>query len=164
MAGLKITGTALGPAGGISINIRNAVALAEQSSNRPLFVIDGIPMLDGQTEINRSTGNGLNDLNMDDIATFDVLKGAKAAVLYGSQGANGVILITTKSGTKKKGFGVDVNLSHSQDRVWIMQEFQNEYGSGFPAAWVNPGVVDEEGFYQRFGKQASLSHQLQLRA
>ncbi|MGN7721488.1 SusC/RagA family TonB-linked outer membrane protein [Chitinophaga sp. 22620] len=154
VAGLKITGTALGPAGGISINIRNAVALAEQSSNRPLFVIDGIPMLDGQTEINRSTGNGLNDLNMDDIATFDVLKGAKAAVLYGSQGANGVILITTKSGTKKKGFGVDVNLSHSQDRVWIMQEFQNEYGSGFPAAWVNPGVVDGEGFYQRFGKQA----------
>ncbi|WP_346318645.1 SusC/RagA family TonB-linked outer membrane protein [Chitinophaga sp. YIM B06452] len=154
VAGLKITGTALGPAGGISINVRNAVALTEQSSTRPLIVIDGIPMVDGPTEINRSTGNGLNDLNMDDIATFDVLKGAKAAVLYGSQGANGVILITTKSGAKKKGFGVDVNLSNSMDRVWIMQEFQNEFGSGFPAAWVNPGVVDGEGFYQRFGKQA----------
>lgn len=154
VAGLKITGTALGPAGGISINIRNAVALYEGSTNRPLFVIDGIPMLDWQTDINRATGNGLNDLNMDDIASFDVLKGAKAAVLYGSQGANGVILITTKSGSKKRGFGVDVNLSHSQDRVWIMQEFQNEYGSGYPAAWVNPGTVDGEGFYQKNGVQA----------
>ncbi|WP_343701875.1 SusC/RagA family TonB-linked outer membrane protein [Chitinophaga sp.] len=154
VAGLKITSTALGPAGGMSINIRNAVSLYEGSTNRPLFVIDGIPMLDWQTDINRSTGNGLNDLNMDDIASFEVLKGAKAAVLYGSQGANGVILITTKSGSKKRGFGVDVNLSHSRDNVWIMQEFQNEFGSGFPAAWVTPGTVDAEGFYQRFGKQA----------
>ena len=152
--GLRLTATALGPSGGLNVNIRNAVALYEGSSTKPLFVIDGVPMLDGPTDINRSTGNGLNDLNMNDIESFDVLKGAKAAVLYGSQGANGVILITTKRGTKKDGLGIDVNLSRSFDKPWVQQKFQNEYGSGFPAAWSNPGTVDAEGFYLRTGKQA----------
>jgi len=152
--GVRISSTALGPAGGLNINIRNAVALFEGSSTKPLFVIDGIPMLDGPTDINRSTGNGLNDLNMNDIESFEVLKGAKASVLYGSEGANGVILITTKGGGKKDGLGIDFSYSRSFDDPWIMQEFQNEFGSGFPAPWSNPGTVDAEGFYLRNGQQA----------
>lgn len=151
VAGLSINSTAIGPAGGMNIKIRNAVALTADGNSRPLFVIDGIPMLDWQTEINRATGNGLNDLNMEDIESFDVLKGAKASVLYGAAGGNGVILITTKKGKQRKGLGVDVNLTHSKDKRWIQQEFQNEYGSGFPAAWVNPGQVNAEGFYQLNG-------------
>ncbi len=102
VAGLNINSTAIGPAGGMNIKIRNAVAFNESSNTRPLFVIDGIPMLDWQTDINRATGNGLNDLNMEDIETFDVLKGAKASVLYGAAGGNGVILITTKKAPNAK--------------------------------------------------------------
>lgn len=152
--GLRLSATALGPAGGFNVNIRNAVALLEGSSTKPLFVIDGIPMVDGPTDINRSTGNGLNDLNMNDIESFEVLKGAKASVLYGYRGANGVILITTKNGGKKSGLGIDFGYSRSFDKPWIMQEFQNEYGSGFPAPWSNPGTVDKEGFFIRNGQQA----------
>lgn len=153
-SGVRLSATALGPAGGINVNIRNAIALTEGSSTKPLFVIDGIPMVDGPTDINRSTGNGLNDLNMNDIESFEVLKGAKASVLYGYEGANGVILITTKNGGNKTGLGIDFSYSRSFDKPWIMQEFQNEYGSGFPAPWSNPGTVDKEGFYQRNGQQA----------
>ncbi|WP_316819157.1 SusC/RagA family TonB-linked outer membrane protein [Pedobacter nyackensis] len=152
--GLRISSTALGPSGGFNVNIRNAVALVEASNTRPLFVIDGIPMLDGPTDINRSTGNGLNDLNMNDIESFEIMRGAKASVLYGHEGANGVILITTKSGGKKDGLGIDFSYSRSFDKPWIMQEFQNEFGSGFPAPWSNPGTVDKEGFFIRNGQQA----------
>jgi TonB-linked SusC/RagA family outer membrane protein len=152
--GLRLNATALGPSGGMNVNIRNTVALFSGSNIRPLFVIDGVPMLDGPTDINRSTGNGLNDLNMNDVESFEVLKGAKAALLYGSDGANGVILITTKTGSKKNGLGIEANYSRSVDNPWVMQKFQNEFGSGFPAAWNNPGVVDAQGFYLRNGQQA----------
>lgn len=153
--GLNITSTALGPSGGLSIKIRNALSLNEGTNVNPLFVIDGIPMLKWQkTDLNRSTGNGLNDLNMDDIASFEILRGAKASVLYGPEGANGVVLITTKSGKNRKGIGVDFGVSSSVDKLWVQQELQNEFGSGFPAAWNNPGVVDAEGFYLKNGKQA----------
>lgn len=153
-SGLTITGTALGPAGGLNVKIRNALSLNESTEARPLFVIDGIPMLNSQTNIDRSTGNGLNDLNMDDIESFEILKGAKASVLYGASGGNGVILITTKSGKKRKGLGIDLNLSSAVDKLWMQQEFQNEFGSGRPANRSNPGVIDEEGFYLKNGVQA----------
>lgn len=153
--GLNVTGTALGPAGGLNIKIRNALSLNESTNVNPLFVIDGIPMLQWQkTDLNRSTGNGLNDINMDDVASFEILRGAKASVLYGPEGANGVVIITTKSGKKRQGIGVDFGISQSVDKLWVQQEFQNEFGSGFPAAWNNPGVVDAEGFYLKNGKQA----------
>ncbi|MCH5597616.1 TonB-dependent receptor plug domain-containing protein [Niabella ginsengisoli] len=127
--GLQVNTTAMGPAGGINIKIRNAVALQQGTNTRPLIVIDGIPMLDGNIDnLDRSTGNGLNDLNIDNIESFEVLKGAKASVMYGAKGGSGVILITTKSGTKKPGLGVDLNISSSVDEVWVQQEFQNEFG------------------------------------
>lgn len=153
--GLKLNLTAMGPGGGINVNIRNAVAFSESSNVRPLFVIDGIPMLDWQTDINRNPGNGLNDLNMDDIQSFEVLRGAKASLLYGSQGANGVILITSKAGRKRPGYGIDVNLSHQFDSPWILQELQNEFGSGYPVGWGSYGNnYTEYGFYKRNNQAA----------
>ncbi|MCS3555462.1 MULTISPECIES: SusC/RagA family TonB-linked outer membrane protein [Sphingobacterium] len=155
--GLKLNLTGMGPAGGINVNIRNAVSFSESSNVRPLFVIDGIPMLDWQTDINRSPGNGLNDLNMDDIASFEILRGAKAALLYGSNGANGVILITSKSGRKRPGYGIDVNLAHQFDKPWVLQELQNEFGSGYPVNWGAYGNnYTPEGFYKR-NDQASYA-------
>jgi TonB-linked SusC/RagA family outer membrane protein len=167
-AGVKVTSTALGPVGGINIRIRNAVAMNQSSNTMPLFVIDGVPMVNGisngsgfldggNVDINRGTGTGLNDLNMDDISSFEILKGAKASVLYGAAGGNGVILITTKKGKKTPGLGVDVNVTHAVDNPWIQQKFQNEFGSGFPVIW---GVYsygtqqDAEGFYLKNGQQS----------
>ncbi|WP_158280623.1 SusC/RagA family TonB-linked outer membrane protein [Pararcticibacter amylolyticus] len=153
--GLRINSTAMGPTGGINVNIRNAVSFSESSNVRPLFVIDGIPMLDWQTDINRNPGNGLNDLNLDDIESLEVLRGAKASLLYGSQGANGVILITSKTGRKRPGFGIDVNLGTQTIEPWVQQEFQNEFGTGLPIAWGDYSTArDSEGFFVRDGKQS----------
>lgn len=154
--GLRINATAMGPSGGININIRNAVSFSESSNVRPLFVIDGIPLLDWQTDINRNPGNGLNDLNLDDIGSIEVLRGAKASLLYGSQGANGVVLITSKSGRKRPGYGIDVNLSTQTDKPWVQQEFQNEFGTGMPAD-IRAYNADKEGFYIRNGQQAYVA-------
>ncbi len=152
--GMSLTTTALGPSGGINLKIRNSIALTDQSNTRPLFVIDGIPMLDWESDINRGTGNGLNDIDMDNVESFEVLKGSKAAVLYGGRGANGVILITTKSGAKRPGLGIDANFQYASDNVWVQQEFQNQYGSGLHALYAAAGVVDKDGFYTKGGVQA----------
>ncbi len=112
-AGVRVSSTANGPTGGMIINIRNSVSLTSSSSTRPLFVVDGIPIFDENTAMNRNDrdgrdrGTGINDINAEDVASIEILKGAKASVLYGYAGANGVVLITTKTGTKKKGLGID---------------------------------------------------------
>lgn len=152
--GLQLAQTALGPAGGMAIRVRNALALDQNSNTRPLFVIDGIPALDRDTNIDRSTGTGLNDLNMDDIESIEILRGAKAAVLYGSEGANGVILITTKSGRDATGLGVEVSQELSLDTPVVMQEYQNEFGTGYPAHWAPSGLIDEEGFWLQDEQQS----------
>jgi iron complex outermembrane receptor protein len=75
-------------------------------------------------------GTGINDLNAEDIESIEILKGAKATVLYGSQGLNGVVLITTKSGKKTRGLGVNVSHQISIEKPFTYIDFQNEYGSG----------------------------------
>ncbi|MGD9928473.1 MAG: SusC/RagA family TonB-linked outer membrane protein [Mangrovibacterium sp.] len=153
-AGVRVSGTANGPTGGMVINIRNSVSLNQSSSTRPLFVVDGIPIFDENTGMNRNDrdgrdkGTGINDINAEDIESIEILKGAKASVLYGYAGANGVILITTKSGTKKKGLGVEVNSSYTWDRVSYFPKLQNEFGSGSSvgAALPDPNLTDADGF------------------
>jgi iron complex outermembrane receptor protein len=153
-AGVRILQTSGGPAGGTIVNIRNSVSLNESSSTRPLFVIDGIPIFDENTGSNRNDrdgrdrGTGINDINAEDIASIDILKGAKAAVLYGSAGANGVVLITTKSGSKSKGLGIDFSISNTWDKIAYYPEYQNEFGTGANVAFANldPAVVDKDGF------------------
>ena len=75
-------------------------------------------------------GNGAASINPDDIENVSVLKGPSAAALYGSRGANGVILITTKSGKGAKGIGVSVNSNTAFDTPFRLPEWQNEYGQG----------------------------------
>ena len=153
-SGVRISGTANGPTGGMVINIRNSVSLNESSSTRPLFVVDGIPIFDENTGMNRNDrdgrdkGTGINDINAEDIESIEILKGAKASVLYGYAGANGVVLITTKSGTKKKGLGVEVNSSFTWDNVAYFPELQDEFGSGSSvgAALPDPNLTDADGF------------------
>lgn len=138
-AGVGIQASAGGPTGGIQIKIRGSQGLESDAKTRPLFVVDGVPIYD--EESNMSTrgydplnsfdyGSGINDINAEDIESMEILKGAKASVLYGSRGANGVVLITTKNGAGTRGLGVNVSYGHTWEVPYTMLDFQNEYGSG----------------------------------
>ena len=133
--GLKIQQNSSGPTGGTNLTIRGIKSIT--GSNRPLIVVDGIPIRDensGYSDVgwvyDRDLGTGINDINPNDVASLNVLKGAGAAALYGSQAANGVILITTKRGTKHEGMGMDFSSSSLFDRVAFLPDFQNEFGAG----------------------------------
>jgi len=149
-AGVQVQSTATGPSGGMKINIRNAVSFDASSSTRPLIVVDGVPIHDENSGMSynarsgRDNGTGINDINPDDIASFEILKGAKASVLYGSEGANGVVLITTKSGAKSRGLGVSASFTTSFDRIAFMPELQDQYGTGRSPSTTE---TDDQGFF-----------------
>ncbi|HSN09151.1 MAG TPA: TonB-dependent receptor plug domain-containing protein, partial [Hanamia sp.] len=120
VAGLQVTRSGNGPGGSSQITLRGNNSLTGLS--QPLIVVDGVPMDNstGRVGIGASNGfynttldmgNGLSDINPDDIASISVLKGPAAAALYGSLGGNGVILITTKTGHKEPGLGLTVSSS-----------------------------------------------------
>jgi TonB-linked SusC/RagA family outer membrane protein len=138
-AGVGIQIGAAGPTGGVNIRIRGAASLESSSNTRPLFVVDGVPIHDENTSMESrgydplnsfDYGSGINDINPEDIESIDILKGAKAAVLYGSEGANGVVLITTKKGAETRGLGVTLFMQHSWEVPKTYIDFQNEYGTG----------------------------------
>lgn len=149
-AGVSVAGTATGPSGGFKINIRNAVSFDQNSTTRPLIVVDGIPIFDENSNIgyndrtDRDNGTGINDINPDDIASMDILKGAKASVLYGSEGANGVILITTKSGSRSRGLGISASLTTSLEKSAFAAEIQDQYGTGRSPS---NSATDPQGYY-----------------
>ncbi|HTN69348.1 MAG TPA: SusC/RagA family TonB-linked outer membrane protein [Dysgonamonadaceae bacterium] len=112
VAGATISSTG-GPGSSVSMVIRGASSLT--SDNQPLFVIDGVPMNNTLNNIqgigrenNPDFGNAISDINPEDIESMSVLKGPSAAALYGSRAGNGVVLITTKSGKKSEGLGVNI--------------------------------------------------------
>ncbi|GAB5551006.1 MAG: TonB-dependent receptor [Saprospiraceae bacterium] len=108
-AGVQITETSGEPGAGINIRIRGTSSV--RGGNNPLFVVDGVPLSGEETSAGGNTGglgssaarNPLNFLNPNDIASIDILKDASATAIYGSRGANGVVIITTKSGQNGKG-------------------------------------------------------------
>lgn len=136
MAGVQVTGGNSGIGSTSLITIRGEGSLIP-GNNSPLFVVDGVPIATNRTVSNRAEGNletdygnGAQDINPDDIASISVLKGPSASALYGSRGANGVILITTKSGQGQKGIGVSFNQSVTWEEPLRIPEYQNEYGQG----------------------------------
>ncbi len=138
-AGVGIQATAAGPMGGMKINIRGAQGLESTSGTRPLFVVDGVPIYDSESSMasrgynplnSFDFGSAVNDINVEDIESMEILKGAKASVLYGSAGANGVVLITTKSGSGTRGLGVQISYGHETFVPISYINFQNEFGSG----------------------------------
>ncbi len=137
MAGVQIAGSSGNIGGSSRILIRGASSVS--GNNQPLFVVDGTP-IDNSNFNSEDTekadggidyGNAAQDLNPDDIASMSVLKGPSAAALYGSRAANGVILITTKSGKGTQGIGVSVNSNTTFSQVFILPDYQNEYGGGY---------------------------------
>jgi len=114
VAGLSISGTNGGPGSSARILLRGVTSFNAQP---PLFVINGVPMDNSQRGESgewggADYGDGISNINPDDIESMTVLKGQSASALYGSRAANGVILITTKSGKKNTNFGVEYNLNY----------------------------------------------------
>jgi TonB-linked SusC/RagA family outer membrane protein len=142
VAGLQVVRSSDGPAGSSKIILRGSNSLT--GSNQPLIVVDGIP-IDNFTGApdngywNRSLdmGNGIADLNPEDIESLSVLKGPSAAALYGSRAGNGVILITTKTGRKQNGLGITVNSSIGVESIFTNPEMQNAFGQGNDGTYAN---------------------------
>ncbi|NII26263.1 SusC/RagA family TonB-linked outer membrane protein [Pseudoflavitalea sp. X16] len=139
IAGVNATGLSTGPGGSSRVIIRGNGSLTGNS--QPLYVINGMP-IDNSTPGGSSTpngfglkqatdrGDGIAAINPDDIESISVLKGGAAAALYGSRGANGVILITTKKGRAQKGIGVEYNGTLTMEKVAMFPDYQYEYGQG----------------------------------
>src|SRR4029078_32957 len=112
--GVRIATAPGGSLGGVAVQIRGINSLTLRT--QPLIVLDGVPIHDGDFNNGnywgdqRLRGNGLTDINPENIESITVLKGASAAALYGSEATNGVMVITTKSG-RGEGFSVDFNMS-----------------------------------------------------
>ena len=143
-AGVGVQVGAAGPTGGVNIRIRGAASLETTSKTRPLFVVDGVRIYDKESDMSARNydplnsfdyGSGINDINAEDIESIEILKGAKASVLYGSEGANGVILITTKKGTQTRGLGVTVRFEHNFEKPFSYTDWQNEFGTGSSQNW-----------------------------
>ena len=136
VAGVNVSGVATGPNGATNVVIRGITSMT--SSSQPLYVVNGIPLVNNNyatTDVNtgyggKDGGDGIGDINPDDIETISILKGAAATALYGYRGANGVILITTKKGKSGDGLGVEVNSNYVLQDVIDNTDFQTVYGQG----------------------------------
>lgn len=143
-AGVKITTAPGGATSAVNVQIRGLSSI--NGNTQPLYVVDGVPIrlynnLGGNNNAlannggywaeQRIQGNGVLDINPDDIESISILKGASASALYGSEAINGVVVITTKKGTKGKGLGVDVNYVVNQEKLAFSPDYQNEYGPGY---------------------------------
>ncbi|MEQ9442564.1 MAG: SusC/RagA family TonB-linked outer membrane protein [Cyclobacteriaceae bacterium] len=133
IAGVNATSTATGPSGSSRVIIRGNGSL--NGDNQPLYVVNGMP-IDNTNQGSPGTyggidrGDGLLSINPDDIESISVLKGGTAAALYGSRAANGVILITTKSGMAQQGIGVEFNSTYTLEAPRSLPDWQYQYGSG----------------------------------
>ncbi|MEL7221050.1 MAG: SusC/RagA family TonB-linked outer membrane protein, partial [Bacteroidota bacterium] len=111
-------------------------------NNQPLIIVDGVPIENppGLTNIGRGTdwGSAINNINAEDIADINVLKGPTAAAKYGMRGANGVVLITTKKGQNTGGLGITYNFSSKVISPFRYRKVQNKYGAGGPISLHEP--------------------------
>lgn len=139
-AGVQVTQGDGVEGGSTRITIRGNNNLG--SGNQPLIVVDNVPMenTSGLNNIGRGVdwGNPLSDINPLDIESYTVLKGGAASALYGSRGANGVILITTKRGKKQKGIGVTYSFTHKIIHPYRFRDMQNTYGAQGPVSFTPP--------------------------
>ncbi|HEY0273559.1 MAG TPA: SusC/RagA family TonB-linked outer membrane protein, partial [Chitinophaga sp.] len=119
-------------------------------NNQPLIIVDGVEFQNnpGLTAIagGQDWGSFINNLNPNDIEDMTVLKGPAASALYGAQGGNGVIIITTKKGRKKEGLGVDYALDYRITQPYLYMKMQNVFGNGGPINDLEPAFTqDAEG-------------------
>ncbi len=133
IAGLDISPPSSGAGGSTKIRLRGQAAFAG-GNNSPLIVVNGLPMDQGARgadgDNSRDLGDDMQNFNPDDVESMTVLKGATAAAIYGSRAANGAIIITTKSGQRGQGIGVELSSSFTTNTALDFTDFQQEYGQG----------------------------------
>jgi TonB-linked SusC/RagA family outer membrane protein len=138
VAGLEIkTSGNFGGSTNVVIRGNNSIA----GNNQALFVVDGIPVDNGNSNSGDQKagrggydyGNAASDINPDDIESINVLKGAAATALYGSRASNGVVMIVTKKGKKRKGLGISINSSITLGNAdkSTLPKYQSKYGAGY---------------------------------
>ena len=142
VSGIQIIKGSSSPGSSSKIVLRGNSSLS--GSNQPLIVVDGVPMDNTTGATNNDfwnpaadMGNGLSDINAEDIESMTVLKGASAAALYGSRAGNGVIQIITKSGRKNNGLGVTISSSVGVERLFMVPRLQSQFGQGTDGAYKN---------------------------
>lgn len=137
LAGVSIT------AGSSGIGATTKISIRGESSftyNNPLFVVDGVP-INNHTIVNITNdaaagfqevdfGNGAMDIHPDDIASVSVLKGPAAAALYGTRAFNGVVVINTRDGSQRQGFGISFNTTNYVEQPFTLPDYQDLYGQG----------------------------------
>ncbi|WP_324676611.1 SusC/RagA family TonB-linked outer membrane protein [Hymenobacter sp. GOD-10R] len=174
VSGVNITSSSGLPGSSTNINIRGITSL--QNSNQPLFVVDGIPISNSLDVTNGTTlgtlgaaqsSNRALDIDPNNIASINILKGPAAAALYGSRAASGAIIITTKTGgNANKKLEVTVNSGISFQQVYGLQKLQNDYGQGTNGVLtttngdINTGSQASWG--PRFGTTPTLANGLLL--
>ncbi len=152
VAGLDIkTSGTLGGSTNVVIRGNNSIA----GNNQALFVIDGVPVDNSNSNSagqkagrgGYDYGNAASDINPDDIESINVLKGAAATALYGSRASNGVVMITTKKGTSKKGVGITISSSLTMGTAdsSTLPTYQNKYGAGY-----GPDYASEDGYFELY--------------
>ncbi|REC62733.1 SusC/RagA family TonB-linked outer membrane protein [Chryseobacterium pennae] len=154
VAGLQVVKGGFGPASSSKINLRGFNSL--KGDNQPLIVVDGVPLSNSAGSKAKQNdgyynndfwnpdldmGNGLADINADDIESISVLKGGAASALYGSRGGNGVILITTKTGKRKGGLGITYSTSLGFETIFMKPDMQHSFGLGLNGV-VNSATSD----------------------
>lgn len=163
VAGVQITGSSnLG--GSTRVILRGAGSIL--GNNQPLFVVDGVPMDNSNfTDANQNRGaggydygNAISDINPDDIESINVLKGPAGSALYGNRGSNGVIMITTKKGSRaadaRSAIGVSINSALQFNEVAVLPNYQNRYGGGAGNSFSR-SVLDTNQLIADFGYDGS---------
>jgi len=138
VAGLNIiSGSGVGSSA--RITIRGESSLNYQK-NQPLIIVDGVPVGNDPVQNAGGTvpdyGSSIGEFNPADIESVNVLKGAAASSLYGSRAANGVLVITTKSGKGRKGLGVSYTGGYTWENPLLLPKFQNSFGGGQDGTFV----------------------------
>lgn len=133
IAGVNVAAPASGAAGSTRVVIRGGSSLG--GNDQPLYVVNGVPIETsnfGQAGMwgGNDGGDGLSGINPDDIENISVLKGSTAAALYGARAANGVVMVTTKTGKTRKGIGIQFNSNLTTDQAIDQTNYQTTYGQG----------------------------------
>lgn len=155
VAGVSINASAGGVGGATRVVMRGTKSIS--GNNNALYVIDGVPILNVtggsvDSEYGLAGGEGISDINPEDIESVNVLTGPSAAALYGSAAANGVVLINTRKGSAGKP-KITVSNNTTFSSPFMMPEFQNTYGNkiGIYASWgeklAKPSSFDPADFF-----------------
>ena len=143
IAGVSVAGNATGPTGSSRVIIRGNSSMT--GNNMPLYVVDGVPF-DNTNQGSAGMwggmdmGDGLANINADDIESVQVLKGAAASALYGYRAGNGAILITTKSGRKNQPTQIEVNQNLTINSIYDYRDWQKTFGIGLDG--VKPSTTE----------------------